>query len=109
MIPTYCNDTIVHVPPAPTAEEDQQLMGTTGRKLAESYLQHPPLFPREVGAVPPNARAHARPGPQPAEGGLSTASWHREDVPSKRSMSDTERQDHCPQRLGTDPDPHGRG
>ena len=44
IIPTYCNDTIVHVPPAPTAEEDQQLMRTTGRKLAESYLAHPPLL-----------------------------------------------------------------
>ncbi len=44
IIPTYCNDTIVHVPPAPTAEEDQQLMRTTGRQLAESYLAHPPLL-----------------------------------------------------------------
>jgi hypothetical protein len=42
-ISTYCNDTIVHVPPAPTPEEDQQLLRTTGRTLAESYLQHPPL------------------------------------------------------------------
>jgi hypothetical protein len=40
---TYCNDTIVHVPPAPTPEEDQQLLRTTGRTLAESYLRHPPL------------------------------------------------------------------
>jgi len=44
IIPTYCNDTIVRVPPAPTAEEDQQLMRMTGRKLAESYLAHPPLL-----------------------------------------------------------------
>jgi hypothetical protein len=44
IIPTYCNDTIVRVPPAPTVEEDQQLMRTTGRKLAESYLEHPPLL-----------------------------------------------------------------
>jgi len=42
-IPTYCNDTVVHVPPAPTPEEDQQLMHTTGRTLAESYIQQPPL------------------------------------------------------------------
>ena len=41
----YCNDTIVRVPPAPTAEEDQELMRATGRKLAESYLEHPPLIP----------------------------------------------------------------
>src|SRR5215468_8988046 len=44
LIPTYCNDTIVRVPPASTAEEDRQLMRTTGRKLAESYLAHPPLL-----------------------------------------------------------------
>ena len=45
IIPTYCNDTIVRVPPAPTAEEDQELMRATGRTLAESYLEHPPLIP----------------------------------------------------------------
>jgi len=44
IIPTYCNDTIVRVPPAPTAAEDQQRMRTTGRQLAESYLAHPPLL-----------------------------------------------------------------
>ena len=38
-IPTYCNDTVVHVPPARTVEEDRALMRTTGRALAESYLQ----------------------------------------------------------------------
>ena len=38
-IPTYCNDTVVHVPPAPTPEDDLRLMRTTGRALAESYLQ----------------------------------------------------------------------
>ncbi len=42
-IPTYCNDTVVHVPPAPTPEEDQQLMHSTGRTLAASYIQQPPL------------------------------------------------------------------
>jgi hypothetical protein len=42
VVPTYCNDTIVHVPPGPTPDEDQQLMRATGRRLAESYLQHPP-------------------------------------------------------------------
>lgn len=44
ILPTYCNDTIVHVPTAPTPEEDQQLMRETGRELAESYLKHPPLL-----------------------------------------------------------------
>jgi hypothetical protein len=43
VISTYCNDTIVRVPPAPTPEEDRQLMRATGRTLAERYLEHPPL------------------------------------------------------------------
>ena len=43
IMPTYCNDTIVRVPPAPTPEEDQQLMRATGKRLAESYLKQPPL------------------------------------------------------------------
>ena len=41
---TYCNDTVVRVPPAPTADEDRQLMRATARKLAESYLERPPLL-----------------------------------------------------------------
>jgi hypothetical protein len=44
MIGTYSNDTVVRVPPAATADEDRQLMRTTGRKLAESYLARPPLL-----------------------------------------------------------------
>ena len=39
VIPTYCNDTVVHVPPAATPEADHELMRTTGRELAESYLR----------------------------------------------------------------------
>jgi hypothetical protein len=46
IIGTYCNDTVVRVPPAATPEDDRQLMRTTGRKLAESYLAHPPLLKR---------------------------------------------------------------
>ena len=41
---TYCNDTVVRVPPAATAEADQQLMRATARQLAESYLAQPPLL-----------------------------------------------------------------
>ena len=41
---TYCNDTVVRVPPAPLAEEDQQLMRATARNLAEAYLARPPLL-----------------------------------------------------------------
>ena len=44
IIPTYCNDTITRVPPVSTAEEDRKLMRATGWKLAESYLEHPPLL-----------------------------------------------------------------
>jgi hypothetical protein len=39
VIPTYCNDTVVHAPPAATPEEDRELMRVTGRALAESYLR----------------------------------------------------------------------
>jgi phenylpropionate dioxygenase-like ring-hydroxylating dioxygenase large terminal subunit len=46
IIGTYCNDTVVRVPPAPTAKQDRQLMLATGRKLAKSYLAHPPLLKR---------------------------------------------------------------
>jgi hypothetical protein len=43
VIPTYANDTVVHVPPAATPEADQRLVRETGRKLAEAYLKDPPL------------------------------------------------------------------
>ena len=39
VMPTYCNDTVVHAPVAATPEEDRELMRTTGRALAESYLR----------------------------------------------------------------------
>ena len=58
IIPTYCNDTVVEVPPAPTLEDDHHLMRATGRTLAESYLQHPPLVPRAVGDGVPPPRGH---------------------------------------------------
>jgi hypothetical protein len=43
VIPTYCNDTVVHVPPAATPETDQKRMRETGWKLAQSYLDQPPF------------------------------------------------------------------
>jgi hypothetical protein len=43
VIPTYCNDTIVRLPPAETSAMDKQLMRETGRKLAQGYLKEPPL------------------------------------------------------------------
>jgi phenylpropionate dioxygenase-like ring-hydroxylating dioxygenase large terminal subunit len=42
-VPTCCNDTVVRAPAAVTADMDQKLMRETGRKLAESYLERPPL------------------------------------------------------------------
>ena len=45
LIPTYCNDTIVRLPPAEAAASDRQLMRETGRRLAEAYLKDPPLSP----------------------------------------------------------------
>jgi hypothetical protein len=44
VIPTYCNDTVVRVPPAQTPEMDKKLLRETGRRLAQSYLQSPPLM-----------------------------------------------------------------
>ena len=42
--PTYCNDTVVRVPPAATPELDKQLLRETGRRLAEGYIKAPPLL-----------------------------------------------------------------
>jgi phenylpropionate dioxygenase-like ring-hydroxylating dioxygenase large terminal subunit len=43
IIPTYSQDTIVRIPPAPTPEEDRQLLIETGRKvLAGYYVENPP-------------------------------------------------------------------
>ena len=44
VISTYCNDTVVRVPPAATPALDKQLMRATGRRLAEGYLKQPPLL-----------------------------------------------------------------
>jgi len=44
VIPTYCNDTIVRIPPEEDSERDRQLMRTTGRQLADGYLKDPPLL-----------------------------------------------------------------
>jgi hypothetical protein len=44
VIRTYCNDTIVRVPPAETPATDKRLMRETGRRLAEAYLENPPLM-----------------------------------------------------------------
>jgi nitrite reductase/ring-hydroxylating ferredoxin subunit len=43
VIPTYCNNTVVRLPPAADLARDKQLMRATGRRLAEGYLANPPL------------------------------------------------------------------
>jgi phenylpropionate dioxygenase-like ring-hydroxylating dioxygenase large terminal subunit len=44
VIPTYCNDTVVRVPLAKTAELDKKLLRETGRRLADGYIAAPPLM-----------------------------------------------------------------
>jgi len=41
--PTYCNNTVVRLPPAADMARDKQLMREAGRRLAEGYLANPPL------------------------------------------------------------------
>ncbi|MGH7053548.1 MAG: Rieske 2Fe-2S domain-containing protein [Stellaceae bacterium] len=43
IIPTYCNNTVVRLPPAATEAADKQMMREAGRRLAASYLKSPPL------------------------------------------------------------------
>jgi phenylpropionate dioxygenase-like ring-hydroxylating dioxygenase large terminal subunit len=43
-IPTYCNNTVVRIPPAKTPELDKKLLRETGRRLAKTYLAAPPLL-----------------------------------------------------------------
>jgi hypothetical protein len=44
VIPTYCNNTVVRIPPAKTEEADKKLMRETGRRLARGYIDAPPLL-----------------------------------------------------------------
>src|SRR3984885_8660304 len=44
VIPTYCNNTVVRIPPAKTLEADKKLMRETGRRLARGYIEAPPLM-----------------------------------------------------------------
>jgi phenylpropionate dioxygenase-like ring-hydroxylating dioxygenase large terminal subunit len=44
VIPTYCNNTVVRVPPAKTPEADKKLLRETGRRLAQGYINAPPLL-----------------------------------------------------------------
>jgi hypothetical protein len=44
VIPTYCNDTVVRMPPDADPAMDRQVMRQTGRRLADGYLNDPPLL-----------------------------------------------------------------
>ena len=44
IVPTYCNNTVLRIPPAATPELDKKLLRETGRRLAESYIAAPPLL-----------------------------------------------------------------
>jgi hypothetical protein len=44
VIPTYSNDTVMRLPPDMDPAMDRQLMRQTGRRLADGYLEDPPLL-----------------------------------------------------------------
>jgi nitrite reductase/ring-hydroxylating ferredoxin subunit len=44
VIPTYCNNTVMRIPPPASEAMDKELMRATGRRLVESYLREPPLM-----------------------------------------------------------------
>ena len=46
VLPTFCNDTVVHQPAAADAAADAEMLRATGRRLAEGYVKDPPLLPR---------------------------------------------------------------
>ena len=46
--PTYCNDTVMRIPPDADPAVDRQRMRDTGRRLADGYLKDPPLLASNV-------------------------------------------------------------
>ena len=45
VIATYCNNTVMHMPAAPSEAMDKKMMRDAGMRLARSYLEAPPLLP----------------------------------------------------------------
>ncbi len=43
-IPTYCNNTVMHMPPAASEPMDKKMMRAAGMRLAKNYLNAPPLM-----------------------------------------------------------------
>jgi len=60
VVSTYCNDTIVRLPPAGSEALDKKLMRETGHRLAEGYLKEPPLTNGRVRADRPTPAPEAR-------------------------------------------------
>jgi hypothetical protein len=52
VIPTYCNDTVMRMPPDVDPAMDRQRMRETGRRLADGYLKDPPLLASNVTFEP---------------------------------------------------------
>src|SRR5260370_426703 len=52
VVPTYCNDTVVCMPPDVDPVMDRQRMRETGRRLADGYLKDPPLLASNVTREP---------------------------------------------------------
>jgi hypothetical protein len=46
VVSTYCNNTVLRMPPVPDEAEDKRRMRAAGRELAEGYLKQPPLSAR---------------------------------------------------------------
>jgi nitrite reductase/ring-hydroxylating ferredoxin subunit len=44
LIPTYCNNTVMRLPPAASEAADKKMMRDAGMRLAKSYLEQPPLM-----------------------------------------------------------------
>jgi len=51
VIPTYCNDTVLRMPPDMDPAIDRRLMRETGRRLADGYLKDPPLLRATAAAA----------------------------------------------------------
>jgi nitrite reductase/ring-hydroxylating ferredoxin subunit len=52
IVPTYCNNTVAHMPAAASEAADKQMMREAGMRLARGYLSDPPLL---NGHKPPQA------------------------------------------------------
>jgi hypothetical protein len=50
VIPTYCNDTVVRMPPDAEPAMDRQRMRETGQRLADAYLKDPPLLASDMSS-----------------------------------------------------------